>query len=284
MYGSIVGKVNNLSIETAVQYQVMEKIDHPHFSQSDLVNDIALLRVKPILADSHPENMFPVCTDNSQLERFDKNLTNSVCYVAGYGVIEEQPNVPNFHLNYAPMTIVDWKTCNETNYPLSVTAIKEIHQTNYFCAGEAEIFDSCSGDSGGPLMCRQVNSCSWTLVGLVSFGPSPCGTGYGVYLKLSEYSQFIAEKTGIEITIDPIPDSTTQETTTPNVTVETTVVPVSELPKNSTTQRVSSSGCCQELQFEAGNEADGTYKINQLHITHVGILKTQSLNETNAIQ
>ena len=37
--------------------------------------------------------------------------------------------------------------------------------------------DSCSGDSGGPLIQQANTDTPWFLVGVVSFGTSKCGTG-----------------------------------------------------------------------------------------------------------
>lgn len=46
------------------------------------------------------------------------------------------------------------------------------------CAGGVQGFDSCRGDSGGPLMgldqTQRLNP-YYYLAGVVSFGPSPCG-------------------------------------------------------------------------------------------------------------
>ena len=47
------------------------------------------------------------------------------------------------------------------------------HQT-LVCAGGSNNQDSCQGDSGGPLT-YQSNNDVWTLYGVVSHGPSPCG-------------------------------------------------------------------------------------------------------------
>lgn len=61
------------------------------------------------------------------------------------------------------------------------------------CAGGLSGQDSCKGDSGGPLM-GQVNVYNnWMALGVVSYGPSPCGTsGWpGVYTRVTAYIDWI---------------------------------------------------------------------------------------------
>lgn len=67
------------------------------------------------------------------------------------------------------------------------------------CAGGEKGKDSCRGDSGGPLMVSyadEKNEINWYIVGVVSFGPSPCGMeGWpGVYTRVSNYGKWIVEK------------------------------------------------------------------------------------------
>lgn len=66
------------------------------------------------------------------------------------------------------------------------------------CAGGDKGKDSCRGDSGGPLMRvvhdgNEVNN--WYAVGIVSFGPSPCGMqGWpGVYTRVNVYMPWIVK-------------------------------------------------------------------------------------------
>ncbi len=61
------------------------------------------------------------------------------------------------------------------------------------CAGhEKGGRDSCSGDSGGPLVIYG-GPTGWTQVGIVSWGPTPCGQAgnYGVYTRVSDYIGWI---------------------------------------------------------------------------------------------
>lgn len=63
------------------------------------------------------------------------------------------------------------------------------------CAGGVQGRDSCTGDSGGPLMTvYNDNSEQWYIEGIVSFGTT-CGTkGWpGVYTKVNAYLDWINE-------------------------------------------------------------------------------------------
>lgn len=67
------------------------------------------------------------------------------------------------------------------------------------CAGGEKGKDSCRGDSGGPLMAINVDETSqlnWFVIGVVSFGPSPCGMENwpGVYTKVANYVPWIVSK------------------------------------------------------------------------------------------
>lgn len=67
------------------------------------------------------------------------------------------------------------------------------------CAGGEKGKDSCRGDSGGPLMNlgqSENGEIVWYSVGVVSFGPSPCGLEEwpGVYTKVANYVHWIVSK------------------------------------------------------------------------------------------
>lgn len=82
------------------------------------------------------------------------------------------------------------KTYKQANVDLKQTQL---------CAGGEKGKDSCRGDSGGPLMANYAdenNDINWYVVGVVSFGPSPCGMeGWpGVYTNVCDYADWIQSK------------------------------------------------------------------------------------------
>jgi secreted trypsin-like serine protease len=77
----------------------------------------------------------------------------------------------------------------QVNFKSTVLTEKQI------CAGGERGKDSCTGDSGGPLM-RNVHadkSSYWYLAGVVSFGSKKCGTEDfpAIYTKVSEYVDWV---------------------------------------------------------------------------------------------
>lgn len=66
------------------------------------------------------------------------------------------------------------------------------------CAGGEKGYDSCSGDSGGPLMALDSSNGRpyWYLAGIVSFGPSPCALeGWpGVYTRMNQFVDWVESK------------------------------------------------------------------------------------------
>lgn len=75
-----------------------------------------------------------------------------------------------------------------------------------FCAGhDAGRFDACSGDSGGPLICRDSDTDPWYLYGVVSWGQG-CGRRQrpGIYSHVSSVNDWIKEVTGLR---SPFPDA-----------------------------------------------------------------------------
>ena len=61
--------------------------------------------------------------------------------------------------------------------------------SNMLCAGTEKV-DACTGDSGSPIMMRD-DLGRWAAVGIVSFGPTLCGSIPGVVTKVQNYLPWI---------------------------------------------------------------------------------------------
>ncbi|CAH2086012.1 unnamed protein product [Euphydryas editha] len=82
------------------------------------------------------------------------------------------------------------------DYMLEVNIYNRTGQTiteKQLCAGGSEGQDSCRGDSGGPLMGQVSSMENWMVIGIVSYGPTPCGL-YGwpvVYTRVTAFVDWI---------------------------------------------------------------------------------------------
>lgn len=188
----------------AVNRTVEKIILHEAFDIQNYNHDIALVKLKEKVAMG--PYVMPVC-----LPQFEHELEgphpNTLGLVAGWGI--SNPNVTvdevissgmrtlSDILQYVKLPVVlhaECKTSYESrsgNY--SVTE-------NMFCAGYYEGGkDTCLGDSGGAFIIQDQGSHRWVAQGLVSWGgPEECGSKqvYGVYTKVSNYVDWLQEKTG----------------------------------------------------------------------------------------
>nr|XP_034834069.1 CLIP domain-containing serine protease 2-like [Maniola hyperantus] len=173
--------------EPPLDVPVEDIVVHEHYAPNDghQQNDIALLR----LAYDVPFNDFvkPIClpTDSS-LAR--KTFEGADMEVAGWGKTETSSTSAVKLKVRVP--VVSNSACSQI-YKLSDRNISE----KQICAGGTSYQDSCKGDSGGPLMARD-STMKWMVLGVVSFGPSPCGyPGWpGVYTRVPAFVDWILSK------------------------------------------------------------------------------------------
>ncbi|MEY3218840.1 MAG: hypothetical protein RIT27_197 [Pseudomonadota bacterium] len=121
----------------------------------------------------------------------DNNTNATLSRVLGFGVTNLAYRNQTSDLKQLDLPIVSKEICQAAYRGLYNLIDSQI------CAGFAEgQKDSCSGDSGGPLIVWDNNQ--WKQLGLVSFGGTtqkPCAapTYYGIYTKLSAFKPFISE-------------------------------------------------------------------------------------------
>lgn len=113
-------------------------------------------------------------------------------YVAGWGKTEYN-SFSDIKLKVA-LPLADKDDCDKIYNQVDVRL-----GFGQICAGGQKGKDSCRGDSGGPLMSIENSSDGnglWAAVGVVSFGPTPCGMpGWpGVYTKVYDFIPWIISK------------------------------------------------------------------------------------------
>lgn len=168
---------------------IERKIPHPDYNPLavEQYNDIALLRMAQRI--TYTDFVKPICLPRTQDLRM-KETVGQKFQVAGWGrtatarysTVKQKVGVDG----------VDLQQCNSVYQQERVTLLDR-----QLCAGGQVGKDSCQGDSGGPLMGVSMNANVqfWYLVGLVSFGPTPCGQeGWpGVYTNVAKYVDWIEE-------------------------------------------------------------------------------------------
>jgi len=157
-------------------------------------DDIALIKTEtPFKFDSCVQ---PACLPNPNFAQTGQPLVGSICWITGFG--ESQGTAFNFvtkqsenpdDLRHAEIPIVDNLKCSRAlGLPVSERQL---------CAGyDNGKVDTCTGDSGGPLICRtNLNDpYSFTLTGVVSWGFECAQAGTpGVYTRVSSYMDWIKE-------------------------------------------------------------------------------------------
>ena len=115
--------------------------------------------------------------------------------VTGWGV--QHARQLSSHLLEVEVPLVSVRACLDAYGDDPDAAID--HRT--VCAGLLQGGkDSCSGDSGGPLMVRDGDE--WVQVGVVSWGHGCARPGkYGVYTSTGAYAQWVNETTGRELVV-----------------------------------------------------------------------------------
>mmetsp|Transcript_6620 Transcript_6620/g.13404 ORF Transcript_6620/g.13404 Transcript_6620/m.13404 type:complete len:605 (-) Transcript_6620:980-2794(-) len=170
---------------------VSQRIVHPQYDSSTEANDIALLKL------ATPAKTTPVGVSLRSWEQ----LGSTACVIVGYGVTKFGENVPSNELRDAVVNVIPPSQCSSL-YPVQLSE-------GMMCAGVLRGgVDSCTGDSGGPLLIPAVSQgkilglsgrpiavdSKWELVGATSWGYG-CGepNAPGVYTLISAFGCWIQQ-------------------------------------------------------------------------------------------
>lgn len=167
-----------------IDVPIIKIVGHERYNPKvkNQLNDIALLRLSKHI--DYTDFIKPICLPRNTNLHFE----GIKLYVAGWGKTERR-TTSNKKLK-ASVTGVSINSCKEVYSKLGIHLSRK-----QLCAGGEIGVDSCRGDSGGPLIALDSTSSSSyaTFVGVISFGPTPCGQpGWpAVYTKVSEYMDWI---------------------------------------------------------------------------------------------
>ncbi|XP_050681772.1 transmembrane protease serine 9 [Leptidea sinapis] len=156
-----------------LEMRVMEAVIHPQYDPDTVVNDVAMLRLpssaRPDLGHGiaclpEPQNVLP---------------PHTTCVILGWGKKRPTDAHGTRILHEAQVSTIQQGVCRRSYWQYAIT-------DNMVCAGRGRR-DSCAGDSGGPLLCRD-RSLRYYLQGITSFGDG-CGKRgkYGIYTRTAGY-------------------------------------------------------------------------------------------------
>ncbi|KAK2835506.1 hypothetical protein Q5P01_015990 [Channa striata] len=162
----------------ALVIPIQRVIIHPDFNGTNMDVDVALLELAVPAPISY--TIQSVCLP-SPVHHF---LKNAECYITGWGSMREGGSLTNL-LQKAPVKIIDQTDCQQS--------YGDVLTTNMMCAGYMEGGrDTCLGDSGGPLTCRQLSG-QWFIAGVTSWGHGCGRIGFpGVYTRLTSVRKWIS--------------------------------------------------------------------------------------------
>ncbi|XP_001943207.1 serine proteinase stubble isoform X2 [Acyrthosiphon pisum] len=154
---------------------------HPQFDPRTFEYDLALLRFyEPV---TFQPNIIPVCVPED-----DSNFVGSSAYVTGWGRLYEDGPLPSV-LQEVTVPVINNSVC-ETMYRAAgyIEHIPDI----FICAGwKKGGFDSCEGDSGGPMVIQRPDK-RWLLAGIISWGIGCAEPNQpGVYTRISKFKDWI---------------------------------------------------------------------------------------------
>jgi trypsin len=161
---------------TGSQYLIERRIVHPSYSDTTVMNDIAILKL------SCSSKVKPIALN------FNRNLpvVGTVVSAIGIGLIDNYELPSKMH--ETTVQVISNRICHNIyrNY------YTQVNGTAMMCAG-GFAHDTCLGDSGGPLFVNG-NRGSKVQVGITSWGEGCAFQNYpGVYTRISTYRKFILD-------------------------------------------------------------------------------------------
>ncbi|KAM4052760.1 granzyme A-like [Anomaloglossus baeobatrachus] len=137
-------------------FGIFRTIAHPKYNRGTLKNDIRLMKLKGTAKLGKTVAVLPLP------KTFEDTAAQTVCETAGWGWTERQDNAD--FLREVNITVLDREACQK-HWKKKVDITDNLICTIVGPKGQ----DTCTGDSGGPLICKG------SFRGVTSFGESVCG-------------------------------------------------------------------------------------------------------------
>jgi trypsin len=205
-------------------------VKHPNYNPSGEQNDVMIIKLSKAVTSVKPVKF-----------NWDKSVpaTGVEETLMGFGAEQQGASSGSTLLREVKVKAVSYQECAKK---YGGSTINEDRNICAFADGK----DSCQGDSGGPAIIAGTSSANDLQVGIVSFGNTCGGPNPGVYVRVSNYADWIqkqvcdlsSNKPAIctnSIPPTPAPVVTTTPKPTAAPTVAPTVAPTAALTKAPTT-------------------------------------------------
>nr|XP_037291709.1 cationic trypsin-like [Rhipicephalus microplus] len=162
-----------------VTVRVAEAIAHPEYDPETVDMDLALLRLRSALTLG--PYVLPACLP----QQGDAPPRGEIFTILGWGKLSKRHANGSDLLHQAQVPLVSQSECRNVYADYLIS-------DNMLCAGYRRgRIDSCAGDSGGPLLARDVHG-RWTVYGVTSFGEGCARQGrFGIYAKVANAARWL---------------------------------------------------------------------------------------------
>ena len=141
--------------------------------------DLALIKLKPASQIQPIQLVAPYS---------NQDAPGKPAFALGWGAVISSGDLFPLDLRQVLLPLVSNSTCS--------FSMNEVISGDMLCAGDGlGLRDSCSGDSGGPLIVFDSESHTWRQAGITSWGNGCAEFGtYGVYTRTKNYAEFISSQ------------------------------------------------------------------------------------------
>ena len=182
-FDAVVAGAHEIYEQNDIQFRHIKTMEaHESFNEETLIDDISIITVTEPFDFSDP-HVQPVPMFKASMG--EPVAPGTTCVSTGWGFTHGGDTFPPRYLQEVSIDILSFGECSDIFPPGSIT-------DGMICAGKPGA-GPCNGDSGGPLVCPDADG-NFKLAGIVSWGEAGC-TNAGVYTRVSQYEQWISDKT-----------------------------------------------------------------------------------------